>query len=49
MTTIPRKIIGVSGIAGSFSEEAARRYAESAHMIPELVYLMDMELSLIHI
>ncbi len=36
-------IIGVSGLAGSFSEEAALRYAECANMTPHLAYLIDME------
>ena len=36
-------IIGVSGDAGSFSEEAALLYARSAGVKPKLSYLIDME------
>lgn len=36
-------IIGVSGLAGSFSEEAALRYAGRVNISPHLVYLIDME------
>jgi len=35
--------IGVSGLAGSFSEEAALRYAKHASITAHLVYLIDME------
>lgn len=36
-------IMGVSGLAGSFSEEAALRYAERANLTLQLAYLTDME------
>lgn len=36
-------LIGISGIAGSFSEEAALCYAERTNIKPQLVYLIDME------
>lgn len=36
-------IIGVSGMAGSFSEEAAIRYANLVNLKPSLAYLVDME------
>jgi len=35
--------IGVSGVAGSFSEEAAVAYAKRMNMHPKLIYLVDME------
>ena len=36
-------IIGVSGDAGSFSEEAALLYSQQAGIKPKLAYLIDME------
>ncbi len=38
-----KTLIGVSGMAGSFSEEAALLYANNMKIVPELVYLIDME------
>lgn len=38
-----RTILGVSGVAGSFSEEAAIRYTQQIKIHPSLVYLIDME------
>ena len=35
--------IGISGDAGSFSEEAVWLYARQAGMKPKLSYLIDME------
>lgn len=35
--------LGVSGEAGSFSEQAGLRYAEKAGIKPSLIYLTDME------
>lgn len=35
--------LGISGDAGSFSEEAALHYMERNHIPPSLVYLIDME------
>lgn len=36
-------LFGISGDLGSFSEEAALRYARQKNITPSLVYLMDME------
>jgi prephenate dehydratase len=36
-------IMGVSGLPGSFSEEAALRYGERANLSFQLAYLVDME------
>lgn len=36
-------LMGVSGLAGSFSEQAALRYIEQQNLNASLVYLVDME------
>ncbi len=38
-----KTLFGVSGVAGSFSEEAAILYAQQINIHPSLVYLIDME------
>lgn len=38
-----KSVIGVSGEAGSFSEEAALLYADRMKIMPSLTYLIDME------
>ena len=35
--------IGISGDAGSFSEEAALQYAQRENFVPKIVYAIDME------
>jgi prephenate dehydratase len=36
-------LLGISGLAGSFSEEAALLYADRTNIMPQLAYLTDME------